>query len=521
MGILQPKFMAEGVVRLSHVLGALSHALDLTDGQPQGHSQRCAWVGHHMGRKLGLDHVAMNDLYYTVLLKDLGCSANSARIAAVYRANERAVKRDFKLLDGSPLPFLRFTFATAGAKGSLRDKLRTMAHVMRDGAGFVQEVIDTRCHRGAAIAAKLRFPKIVQDGIRSLDEHWDGSGQPQHLKGAAIPLYSRIALMAQLVDVMHFAHGVEATKDEMRRRAGTWFDPELVRIFLAAQAEPGFWEALKGDTIADSLLHVAPWQSVSISDEADEIFLDDIAEAFAAVIDAKSPFTGGHSQRVMLYADRIAEALGYDQAERRWLRRGALLHDIGKLGVGNDILDKNGKPTDEEWAVIRSHPVHSRAIITQVPAFSSLATMAGGHHETLNGRGYPDGLTADELDLHTRILTVADVYDALSADRPYRAALSPEEAFAILDKDTGVAFDASCVDALKLSLAAGEGIASPIGSALGVAMPSCAITEASSVGDLCASRPVADDEASGDLCAKLTGGPAPSGPSSEAANQHP
>ena len=148
----------------------------------------------------------------------------------------------------------------------------------------------------------------------------------------------------------------------------------------------------------------------------------------------------------------IGEEMGLAAPHRRWLRRSALLHDIGKLGVSNDILDKPGKPDEREWAAIRLHPVHGRDILARVPIFADLAHVAGGHHEKLDGRGYPDGLDADALCLETRIVTVADVFDALSAERPYRGAMPIPKALAIMDEDVGTAFDAECVAALKGAL---------------------------------------------------------------------
>ena len=154
----------------------------------------------------------------------------------------------------------------------------------------------------------------------------------------------------------------------------------------------------------------------------------------------------------MFYSDMIAEEMGLSPDHRRWLRRAALLHDIGKLAVSNQVLDKPDKLDDREWQVVRSHPWHSERILERVSAFADIAPIAGAHHERLDGKGYPYGLAGDELCLEMRILTVADVFDALAAERPYRAALPVAQALAILRKDIGTAFDAECVDALAQGL---------------------------------------------------------------------
>ena len=122
-------------------------------------------------------------------------------------------------------------------------------------------------------------------------------------------------------------------------------------------------------------------------------------EAFARVIDAKSPFTARHSERVAEVADGIAQVLGFTDEERRTLRRAGLLHDIGKLAVSNRVLDKPGKLTDDEFTAIKTHPVYSLQILERAPCFAGLADLAANHHEKLDGSGYPRGLTAENLDL--------------------------------------------------------------------------------------------------------------------------
>ena len=444
-----PPVPAAGEVSLHAILGALGHALDLTEGQPPGHCLRCAWIGTHLGREIGLGERECGELYFTVLLKDLGCSSNAARICELYLADDLGFKRDFKLIDGSLSSALRFVVEQTGRGAGLSERFRAILNILQNGGEIARELIETRCHRGADIAGKLRFPSAVQDGVRSLDEHWDGSGKPEGLKGEAIPLYSRIALLAQVADVFHVDRGIEGALAEVAARSGTWFDPDIAAAFDRIAREPGFWDPIARGHEASALEAIAP-RGVRVP--VDEAYLDDIASAFSGVIDAKSPFTAGHSQRVMLFSDMIAEELGASQEHRRWLRRAALLHDIGKLGVSNAILDKNGKPTDSEWDAIRLHPVHGRTILARVPVLADTAFVAGSHHERLDGRGYPDGVGGAELGTDTRISSVADVFDALSAERPYRAAMPIPKALAIMDEDSGGAFDPAILRALRSGL---------------------------------------------------------------------
>jgi HD-GYP domain-containing protein (c-di-GMP phosphodiesterase class II) len=437
-------------LRLAELLGALSHALDLTEGQPRGHCIRCCWIGTQLGTLLKLWPDELSDLYYSLLLKDLGCSSNAARICQLYLANDISFKRDFKLIDGSLPQALRFVLGHTGLEAGLAERFRAIIGILKNGGEISRELIEARCHRGAEIAARMGFSKPVCEAIQNLDEHWDGSGKPEGLRGKAIPVFAQIALLAQVVDVFNIANGPQAALQEVRNRQGTWFDPEIVAAFVDLQAEEGFWDILKDDGLPSLVLDLEPAKATRY---VDDDYLDRIATAFAQVIDAKSSFTRGHSERVAVFTDMIAEQLGFSRERRRWLGRGALLHDIGKLAISNSILDKPGKLTREEFDVIKSHPVHSENILASISVFTDLAGVAGGHHERLDGKGYPRGLKNEEISLETRIVTTADIFDALTAERPYRAAMPVSQALSIMAKDVGTAIDPLCFNALQSALA--------------------------------------------------------------------
>ena len=312
----------------------------MTEGQPAGHCMRSCWIGQQLGRAIGLNTVQMRELYYATLLKDSGCSSNAARLCELFLTDDLSFKRD-RQTTGLGLPSLmNFVIRHTGVKAGLAERLRAIAHAVQNGGDIERELVETRCSRGAQIARQLRFSEDVADGIQSLDEHWDGSGQPQGLQGEEIPLYSRIALLAQVVDVFHASVGPQGTREEVARRSGRWFDPRIADAFAVLARDPAFWRQLASDDLEQRVLEMEPAQEPQpVGDD----YLDDIALAFGQIVDAKSPFTAGHSSRVALIADQLGEQLGLDAAERRWLRRGALLHDVGKLGVSNQILDKPGR----------------------------------------------------------------------------------------------------------------------------------------------------------------------------------
>jgi len=441
-------------LRLSELIGALSHALDLTEGQPKGHCIRVCWIGMHVGRQIGLSEAQLRELYYTLLLKDLGCSSNAARICELYLTDDLKFKRDFKVVGDSLPQVLRFVFSHTGLKAGFADRLRGVVNILRNGSDIAQELIQTRCTRGADIARQLRFGDGVAAGIASLDEHWDGGGRPQGLAGAAIPVYARIALMAQVIDVFQIASGFEAALQEVQGRAGKWFDPELVKAFEQVAREPAFRLTLMSTDVAQAVVALEPHSDAV---RLDDDYLDDIAAAFGQVVDSKSPFTSGHSARVALYVEAIAQRLGMATARRRWLKRGALLHDVGKLGVSNSVLDKPGKLDADEWAAVQAHAAYTEAILSRIGAFAELAKVSAAHHERLDGKGYPRGLAADEIGLDTRIITTADIFDAISAERPYRGAVPIPKTLAMMEENLGTAIDPLCFEALKQVVAA-EGL---------------------------------------------------------------
>ena len=437
---------APTTLSLAELIASFSYALDLTEGQPAGHCARVCHIGSRIGQALGLSSSARHDLFYTLLLKDLGCSSNAARIHELYQADDRQFKHAFKTISVGLGPTLGFVFRESAREASLRQRMAVIANILKNGDAIAQEMIQSRCTRGSNIARKLRFSEAVCEGIYHLDEHWDGSGRPDHLQGHAIPLFSRIALLAQIADVFHSTGGRDAAMQEVMARSGVWLDPELVAVFQALARERRFWETLESPMIdAHLLAYEPPEEAAAVDDD----YLDDITAAFGEVIDAKSPYTAGHSGRVADYAGQLAEALDFLPMRRRWLRRAAALHDIGKLGVSNAILDKPGKLEDDEWRAMRAHAMHTEAILGRVGALADLAPVAAAHHERLDGRGYPLGLNDTVISRETRIITVCDYFDALTADRPYRAAMPVEKALGIMRQDVGSAIDPMCFAALE------------------------------------------------------------------------
>jgi putative nucleotidyltransferase with HDIG domain len=442
--------VAQRRIGLSEVLSALSCALDLTEGAPAGHSMRSCLIGMRIAESLGLEPAQRSALYYALLLKDAGCSSNAGRMASLFGADDRAVKPRMKAVDWHARARLALETARVIAPGHpLRARVRRLARLART-PDATRELIEIRCDRGASIARRLGFPAETADAIRSLDEHWCGRGYARGLAGEAIPLLARIANIAQTVEVFHDRGGVAAAHRVVRDRSGRWFDPALARIVLAWRADDPWWALLRGD-VAGAVVAAEPSDRVA---ELDDDGLDDVARAFADIIDAKSPFTYNHSTRVADVARAMAAECGLGADEQRRIYRAGLLHDIGKLGVSNLILDKDGPLTDEERERMEQHPRFTLDILEHVAAFRGFARTAALHHEKLDGSGYPFGYGAEDLDLSARILCVADIFDAISSDRPYRKAMVPAVITSILERDRGTRLCPVALDALHAVRAA-------------------------------------------------------------------
>lgn len=437
----------EDVLRVSEVLASLSFALDVTEGQPEGHAVRNTMIGMRLAEEIGLSEERRTALFYALLLKDLGCSSNAAKMSYLFGSDDRAVKRDVKTRDWSSLTgAVRYVADNVAREGGLMQKVAHFFRLGLEGPEAARDLIRIRCEQGADIARSLGFPEATARAIHDLDEHWDGGGHPDGLEGEEIDPLGRILGIAQTVEVYVQEYDRETAYEMAEERRGTWFDPDLVDALQSIRDDESFWASLEAE---DPRRELAAWEPRDRGVPATDERLDLISRAFARVIDAKSPWTRRHSERVTDLALAVGERLGMDEDELRELRRAALLHDIGKLGISNRILDKEGELTDEEYEQVKKHPVHSRKILQRVSPFEEVAGIAGRHHERLDGSGYDRGLEGDELSVKERALSVADVYEALTADRPYRDPFSREEALEILRDDAGTALDERAVDALE------------------------------------------------------------------------
>jgi putative nucleotidyltransferase with HDIG domain len=469
----------EGSISLSEIISALSYALDLTEGAVHGHSLRSCLLGMRVAEEVRLPSGQTSGLYFALLLKDIGCSNNASRLCQIVGGDDRAMKAGVRFEDWTKpfkpnLSTLKLLWKNVLPSAGAATKVARILHTGLTQHRNNQEMVGLRCDRGASIITKLGMGEFAAEAVRSLDEHWDGSGHPDSIQGEQIPLLARICAVAQHLDIFSAGRGTQNAVDTLAERSGTWFDPQLVRIALSLHRRGRLWANCSPDDSEENTRQAVLDLDAGTSHKLEPGQVDQICEAFADVVDAKSHFTFRHSIGVADAAFGIAETMGLAPERIQLVRRAALLHDIGKLSVSNAILDKRTVLSTNEWKAVHQHPRISRLILERVRSFREMAIIAGEHHEKLDGSGYPDRLTARDLSLESRIIAVADVFGALSEDRPYRPGINLENTLSIMTKFAPHQLDGDCFDALVSWVSNGRDMASsPVlhgASSLGYAM---------------------------------------------------
>ena len=412
-----------------------------------GHSLRSNLIAMELAARLDLPLQVRRDLYYAALLKDAGCSSNAAAVFEMFGGDEIAAKRARMVTDWSnDVQAALYAFEHVAPGASWFERAKRVATLAKLGPRAAAKLVQVRCNRGAEIVTQLGFGRGVSEAVLSLEEHWDGHGHPVGLKGDQIPIVSRVLGLAQILEVFSAGSGPYSGLALVRRRSGKWFDPTIVEACRNMEPLLARWIGMSTRELRDEVSVAEPGHAALLAGNAT---LRRIAHVFAGIVDAKSPFTGAHSQRVAAVSVAITRQLGWSEDRVEEIRSAALLHDLGKLSVPNSILDKPGALDPVEWEIMRMHALYTERILEHVKGFEWFAFASAAHHERMDGRGYCRGLDGDSLPELSRVLAVADVYDALSTVRPYRHALSQPEVFAIMDRDEAKGFCPECYHALK------------------------------------------------------------------------
>ncbi|WP_017786964.1 HD-GYP domain-containing protein [Aeromonas dhakensis] len=284
------------------------------------------------------------------------------------------------------------------------------------------------------------FPPLapLAEPIRYHHTHWHQLVRQQEVT-ATVRRQANLIFLVDRVDALAAPHYGDGSllmhTQEIRQRieacAGEFFDPELVAAFLRASLPEAFWLQLEGRAITDYMRGMLSEREPCLTSNGE---LKQLARIFSAIVDAKSPFTVAHSLGVARLARRLAQWMGIEEGRCEQLEIAGLLHDLGKLRVPDEILDKAGKLDERERAIINTHSFETYQILRHIDGFEEIALWASYHHEEPNGCGYPFHLTAEAMPLEARILRVADIFQAMVQHRPYRAGLSADAALAFLQQ---------------------------------------------------------------------------------------
>ena len=421
----------KGVVRLADVMAALSMATDLGMGQPAEHAMRTCIVAMRLGDALGFDDADLRDVYYESLLRYIGCNADTAWAASVL-GDEMALRTEIALVDMGDRAavletILRVIRRHYGREG--RDRVgQAMARLMEEQSLVATSFFPGHCEVARSLASRLGFPSRFVDTIGQLYARWDGHGIPGLVGDAIAPAFLCTAL-AQDAVVFHRLGGVDATVSMARQRRGGAHAPHMVDTFVANATR--IFAGLEHEPAWDTVLRLEPGPPTLLDEDA----LDNAFDVIADYGDIKSPWFLNHSQRVADLTEAAARQSGMSLTTVRMLRRAALVHDLGKVGVSSGIWGKEGALTDAEQALVRRHPYETGRIFARSEALGSIGALAALHHESLDGRGYHRGLSADMLSPAARLLTAANAYQARLERRPHRDARTADEAASWLARE--------------------------------------------------------------------------------------
>ncbi len=296
----------------------------------------------------------------------------------------------------------------------------------------LNEKTNLHCIYGENNIAKIPFKTNVSNVILYHHEHANGRG-PFKKVWQETPLFARIIHLADVVDAMASSWEFKQEKwdiccEFLVKQKGQLFDYECVEAFFKMISKETF-HSFEDGTFESKLWEMVPRKKQMV----DWNICKNIADFFANIVDYKSPFTSKHSMGVAEKAAQYAKYIGYDVLDVEKMYLAGALHDIGKMAVGNEILEKPDKLTDEEFDKMKNHAGYTYLILSQVDDFEEIRDWAALHHEKLNGKGYPFGKTADELNEQERIMACVDIYQALTEERPYKKGMSHEKTCDILD----------------------------------------------------------------------------------------
>lgn len=397
------------MANLHQMIYALSDALDLVGVEDIYHGKRVAYMALECAKELNLSDIDTIDLFHASLLHDCGVSSSKIHNKLV------------------------FTFDWEGA--------------------------EDHCIRGYQLLNLSKKLKHLNNIILYHHTHWETLKQLKIDERTAT--LSNLIFLVDRVDALCAQKRVENSNssllsisemviNEIKELSGVFFEPKLVEVFLNVAKKEVFWFTLEEENLHryfEKYISSLGNCTISLSSIAQ------IAKLFALFVDAKSPYTADHSMDVAKLSKFIAEQMDLDPETCTKIEIAGLLHDLGKLRVPDEILDKNAPLTKDEFDLVKIHAYETHQILSKVKGLEDICEWSSQHHETLNGVGYPYHAKKSEISLPARIIAVADIFQALAQKRPYRENLKPLQIISIIkDKVNSGALDENVVEVIENNL---------------------------------------------------------------------
>lgn len=397
----------------------------------------------------GISADEKDTLFYAALLRSVACTAFAHEEAHYFGGNDIEVRQTFMTVDAEKsADIVRRAVVKLGRGGGFLNRTKAISNVFIRGKTIHKNMAAAHCEVAAHFVQRLGMNRAVAETLSCNFERWDGLGSPLGLKGNAIPLPSRILNLAYFTVVSRLSLDMESVKNLAAERAGGIFDPEIVHAFAA-----------RVDALLAEIDDKSAWEIVKNFNpaRAPKLSRTQLCEVLADFADLKSAFNAGHSRKVATLAEKLGRAFQLPATELVRLKDAALAHDVGNVSVPTGIFEKPGCLSVPEREQMALHAWQTARILEKSNALSEIADLAASHHERNDGGGYPQRRRHTQRTLSEQILSVADVFTALTEARAYRPALSSVAALTVLhDEVKAGRLDANVVQKLKSFEASGR-----------------------------------------------------------------
>lgn len=376
--------------------------------------------------------LALSDALDFVEIDTLGATANhSKRVGYI----SLRLAEHFNLSDEEKFDLCSFSILHDNGLSEETLIIESSSSPKKDNHNIL-ELYKEHCEIGERNIKDFPFLTKYKNIIKYHHENYDGSGF-FGLKGDEIPLLAQIIALADTVDnLFHFETPSISNRKKIikfiNENQNIYYDSKIVKYFNILAQNTSFWLDLQSPKLETYILKHMPSFNIEIS--YDELIK--ISCVFSHIIDSNSTFTAVHSSGLSEKVETLSKFYKFDTEKVKKMIIAANLHDIGKLAIPNSILDKNGKLTEDEYSIIKSHTYYTRSALEKIDGFEEITEWAANHHEKLDGSGYPYGLKKEEITFESRILGCLDMYQALTETRPYREGLSHQKTMDILYEHT-------------------------------------------------------------------------------------